>query len=196
MNEAIKMQLSAFVDGELPENEKELLLRRLSQDAGLRQQVAEYLMVGRAMRGEKQIGGVNELRDRVANELGEKPMQDGHVDIAASKNRLLRPLSGIAIAATVALVGILGLQQVTDVDTPEVTPPDAIVDTVDFPTQPEADDILRQYRRIHDAHASDSINARLAAFELRQESTDQDEEPPLAPTDETDQPEVADSDTE
>jgi len=37
MNEAIKMQLSAFVDGELPENESELLLRRLSQDAELRQ---------------------------------------------------------------------------------------------------------------------------------------------------------------
>jgi len=191
MNEAIKMQLSAFVDGELPENEMELLLRRLSQDAGLRQQVAAYLAIGRAMRGDKQIGGVNELRDRVANELGEKPMQDGHVDGAASKNRLLRPLSGIAIAATVALVAILGLQQVTDVNVPDETEPDVVVDTGDFPTQPEADDILRQYRRLHDAQASDSIDARLAAFERRQESADQDAESP--PTAQTDDPEVADS---
>lgn len=194
MNEAIKMQLSAFVDGELPENEMELLLRRLSQDAGLRQQVAEYLTIGRAMRGEKQIGGVNELRDRVANELGEKPMQDGHLDSAASKNRLLRPLSGVAIAATVALVAILGLQQVTDVNVPEVPETDAIVDAGDFPTQPEADDVLRQYRRLHDAQASDSIDARLAAFELRQESADQDAEPP--PTEQTDETEEADSATE
>ena len=32
MNEGIEMQISAFVDGELPENEAELLLRRMSQD--------------------------------------------------------------------------------------------------------------------------------------------------------------------
>ena len=38
MNDAIKMQISAFVDGELPDNECELLLRRLSHDAELRQQ--------------------------------------------------------------------------------------------------------------------------------------------------------------
>jgi len=31
MNEAIRMQVSAFVDGELPENEADLLVRRLSQ---------------------------------------------------------------------------------------------------------------------------------------------------------------------
>jgi negative regulator of sigma E activity len=44
------MQVSAFVDGELPENEAELLVRRLSQDAVLRQQVAEYLAIGRIRR--------------------------------------------------------------------------------------------------------------------------------------------------
>ena len=37
MNDGIKMQISAFVDGELPDNEAELLLRRLSQDLDLRQ---------------------------------------------------------------------------------------------------------------------------------------------------------------
>ena len=41
MNEALKMQISAFIDGELPENEAELLLRRLNQDAAMRQQVAD-----------------------------------------------------------------------------------------------------------------------------------------------------------
>ena len=51
MNEAIRMQLSAFVDGELPENEAEMLLRRLSQDVELRQQVAEFMAIGRALRG-------------------------------------------------------------------------------------------------------------------------------------------------
>ena len=45
MNEALRMQISAFVDGELPDNESELLLRRLSQDAVLRQQVGHELML-------------------------------------------------------------------------------------------------------------------------------------------------------
>ena len=40
MNDAIRMQLSAFVDGELPENEAEMLVRRMSQDVELRQEVA------------------------------------------------------------------------------------------------------------------------------------------------------------
>ena len=45
MNDGIKMQISAFVDGELPEAEAQLLLRRLSQDAELRQQAAEYFAI-------------------------------------------------------------------------------------------------------------------------------------------------------
>ena len=50
MTDALKMQISAFVDGELPDNEAEFLLRRLSQDAGMRQQVAQYLEIGRMAR--------------------------------------------------------------------------------------------------------------------------------------------------
>ena len=62
MNEAIRMQVSAFVDGELPENEAELLVRRLSQDADLRRQVSEYLAIGRIMRGEYSLQGSDALR--------------------------------------------------------------------------------------------------------------------------------------
>ena len=57
MNDAIRMQISAFVDGELPENEAELLLRRMSQDIELRNEVAEYLAIGRLVRGEHGLAG-------------------------------------------------------------------------------------------------------------------------------------------
>ena len=50
MNDAIRMQLSAFVDGELPENEAEMLLRRMSQDVQSRKEVAEYIALGRLIR--------------------------------------------------------------------------------------------------------------------------------------------------
>ena len=59
MNEALRMQISAFVDGELPDNESELLLRRLSQDAAMRQQVAAYLDIGRYMRQDRDVPGID-----------------------------------------------------------------------------------------------------------------------------------------
>lgn len=170
MNEAIRMQLSAFVDGELPENEKELLLRRLSQDAGLRQQVAEYLAIGHAIRGEVQIGGANGVRERVAGALGDRLLDELPADTNAGGRRMLKPLMGFAVAASVALVAILGLRQTASVDGTEV-PAAAVAETAEFPTQPEADELLRQYRLLHDAGASDngahSIRTRLTGFELR-----------------------------
>ena len=57
MNDSLKLQISAFIDAELPDNETELLLRRLSQDAALRAQAAQYLAIGRAIRDAKG-GGV------------------------------------------------------------------------------------------------------------------------------------------
>ena len=122
MNEAIRMQLSAFADGELPDNEKELLLRRLSQDAEMRRQVAEYMAIGRAMRGDATISGVDTLRDRIAEAIGDIDTDVASEAIEVSKpveTRVTRPLAGMAIAATVALAAIFGLRQMSV--TPEIT---------------------------------------------------------------------------
>ena len=118
MNEAIRMQVSAFVDGELPENEAELLVRRLSQDAHLRKQVAEYLAIGRVMRGEYSVQGTDVLRERIA---ADSSMPDRSRMLAtnrpvAARSRFTRPLAGLGIAAAVALVAIVGLQQTANVD--------------------------------------------------------------------------------
>lgn len=189
MNEAIRMQLSAFVDGELPENEQELLLRRLSQDASLRKQVAEYLAIGHAMRGEVQIGGVNGIRDRVQRTLDEKPMQEPEPVSKPAGSRYVRPMAGFAIAATVALVGIFGLQQMTAVDGVDAEIRDVVAETIAFPTQPDANDLLRQYELMHGAIASEnganSIRARLTSLELLQENAEESVPDPAAePVDE------------
>ena len=111
MNDALKMQISAFVDGELPENESELLLRRLSQDHELRHQVAQYLKIGRLIRREPEVPGMNELRDRIAQALGEEPEQ--HVAAANSEaSRYTRPAIGVAIAASVAVMALFALQRI------------------------------------------------------------------------------------
>ena len=116
MNDAIREQLSAFVDGELPENEAELLLRRMSQDVELRQDVAEYLAIGRLMRSEPGLAGADRLHERITAAIDEKPADAGDNTDAMKGPRAIRPLAGIAIAATVALVAIFALQQTTGID--------------------------------------------------------------------------------
>lgn len=176
MNDAIKMQISAFVDGELPQNEAELLLRRLCQDSQLRQQAAEYMAMGRAMRGERRVAGMGKLRNRILAALDEKPLQEEPGVTKAVKPRFLRPLAGAAIAATVALAALLGLQQLTAV--PEVDPSagnkTAAASAADsaYTVPGQVDDQLRDYYLRHSATSSyfgaSSINARLVTLQLRE----------------------------
>ena len=163
MNEALKMQLSAFVDGELPENESELLLRRLSQDAELRRQVSEYMAVGRVMRGEPMIAGVDTLRDRVAAAIddGESPAET--VEAAPAASALTRPITGLAVAATVAVAALFGIQQFTTPDTASGSGDAASVAI----TQPGPDALLDQYRQSHGDIAEAERGAVAIADRLR-----------------------------
>jgi sigma-E factor negative regulatory protein RseA len=169
------MQVSAFVDGELPENEAELLVRRLSQDALLRKQVAEYLAIGRVMRGEYSVKGTDVLRERVAAELDAGSPQD-LVDepVVPARSRFGRPLAGLGIAAAVALVAILGLQQIVNV---ELGAPDGAVASVEgdattVPTMSQ-DDML--YLMLH-SETSNSFDARWTAAQIRAEELGEEEE--------------------
>jgi len=144
MNDTIKMQISAFIDDELPENESELLLRRLSQDAELRRVVARYLEIGRKVRHEAELPNMALLRHRVAEELGVEP----HIDETASTpktNRYVKPIAGFAVAATVAVLAIVGLQQS---EVPSATI-DAVADNGAY-TQLAADDMLDEMFRLHE----------------------------------------------
>ena len=175
MNEAIRMQLSAFADGELPDNEKELLLRRLSQDPAMRRQLADYFAIGRAMRGEAPVPGMETLRDRVAAAIGTLDLPQAETAQAIADpatprgGRLLRPVAGLATAAAVALLAIVGLQRLSDApDAPDASP--SLVEDNSFSTQPEPDNLLDQYRRMHEAEAADtSMRTRFTSIELRQE---------------------------
>ena len=115
MNEGIKMQVSAFVDGELPEAEAQLLLRRLSQDEELRQQAAEYFAIGRALRGQSSVAAIGDLRGRISAEIDDRLVDEEFDIIEPVPRNYVRPLAGFAIAATVAVAAIFGLQQMTTV---------------------------------------------------------------------------------
>lgn len=177
MNDSIKTQISAFIDGELPENEAELLLRRMSQDRELRQQAAEYLEMGRVIRGERTVPGMENLRQRISDELDDK---SEHLEFDVPDSgapRYTRPLAGFAIAATVALAAIFGLQQiaaVTDINSVPGSDSAAVAESADggaYTVPNQLDDQLREYYMRHNASSSyfgvDSINARLVTLQLR-----------------------------
>lgn len=167
MNDALKMQISAFVDGELPENETELLLRRLSQDAELREQVAHYMAIGRLLRHEREAAGMYSLRHRILAELGQEVAEIASVE-EKSGSRLLRPAIGFAIAASVALLAIVGLRQ-TNLPTG--------AEVVDVPvagiTEPVIDSELLEMHRRHTQSAADlgssDMLSRFVTFESRQD---------------------------
>ncbi len=181
MNDALRMQVSAFVDGELADNETELLLRRLSQDAALRQLVAQYLAIGRAVRGEREIPGMTDLRGRIAAALGEEQPIEAAPPDRGQRSRWLRPVAGVAIAATVAGLALISLQT-QQVDRTVPSPAAVATDrpaaqgyTEPSPfeavsTQP-ASETLRQYYVRHGETSSDlgpnGILTRFVTLELR-----------------------------
>jgi negative regulator of sigma E activity len=175
MNDAIRMQISAFVDGELPDAEADLLLRRMSQDAELRRKAAEYLEIGRALRGERNVRGIDRLLERIAAEIDDKPMDDDVAAPASAPAKAIRPLAGIAVAASVALIAIFGLQVTPGVDD-EVASESAVTETADEPgyTVPQQiDEQLRQYYLSHGASSSElganGMNARLVSLRFSDE---------------------------
>jgi negative regulator of sigma E activity len=171
MNDAIKAQISAYVDGELPDNEAELLVRRMSQDKAMRDQAAEYLAVSRTMKGERRVPGMEHLRDRIAAQLDDRSLQVENQPPAAGR-RFLRPVAGTAIAATVALAALLGLQQVAEIQELEsAASVETIVSDQPYTVPAQPDEQLREYYLRHSRSSShigaDRINARLVTLELR-----------------------------
>ena len=182
MNDAIRMQISAFVDGELPDAEADLLLRRMSQDAELRHKAAEYLEIGRALRGETNVKGIDRLLERIASEIDDKPLADDVVKPESVPARAMRPLVGVAVAASVAMIAIFGLQITPGVDDEVVSESAVIAESADDPgyTVPQQiDDQLRQYYLSHGASSSElganGMNARLVTLRLSEEELSAEE---------------------
>ena len=107
MTQKLREQISALCDHELPEGEHELLLRRFSVEKSLRLHWERYHLIGAAMRKELPAVDSRGLADRVMASLGlEAAPQPEQTKVMPS---LLRGFAGMAIAATVAVVAIVGI---------------------------------------------------------------------------------------
>jgi negative regulator of sigma E activity len=175
MNEAIKTQISAFVDGELPDSEADLLLRRMTQDAELRRVAADYLEFGRIMRSESSVRNIERLRERIAAALDDKVVEQDEVGPDLESGKALRPLVGVAMAASVALIAIFGLQMTPGVDT-QAPATDTVAGTAEdssYSTPKPLDQQILQYVERHGAVSSElgdnGMRARLTTLRRSEE---------------------------
>ncbi|HZF25847.1 MAG TPA: sigma-E factor negative regulatory protein, partial [Steroidobacteraceae bacterium] len=113
MTEHLRDQLSAFLDGELPRPEVELLLRRLAGTDELRVSLSRYVVIGECLRNAPGRSVTRGFAGRVSAAVATAGSSVTGEPLR-SVGRWLRPLGGLAIAATVATVAILGLQR-TDI---------------------------------------------------------------------------------
>jgi sigma-E factor negative regulatory protein RseA len=106
MTDTVKEQLSAFLDGELPEAETTLLLKRLDRDDDLKGTLSRYSLIGAVMRSDDDMPAARNVAARVSAALLREPSLG-----AAARYRWARPAAGLAVAASVALATVLLLPQ-------------------------------------------------------------------------------------
>jgi sigma-E factor negative regulatory protein RseA len=111
MSEQIREQVSAFLDGELPASETELLLKRLTRDPELRHSFGRYALIGETLRGgSSQAYLTRHFADRV-NRAIDGELAAPALPAISGRSGWWRPIAGTAVAATVAAVAVVALQQ-------------------------------------------------------------------------------------
>ncbi|MEZ5499225.1 MAG: sigma-E factor negative regulatory protein [Steroidobacteraceae bacterium] len=112
----VTQQLSAMFDGELPAEECELLARRLTRDEALRTKWSRYALIGSCIRGDfvassvsQGVIGSEQLARRVQAAV-QKEGQAGAATRVRVPRRLVHGALGLAVAAGVATVTVLGLR--------------------------------------------------------------------------------------
>jgi len=105
MSDEIREQLSALADDELNELERPLLLGRMQRDTSLRECLGRYQLIGEVMRGAGASAGMGiarRVQDALADDAPAMMSQ-------TSQHNWWKPLAGLAVAASVALVAVLAV---------------------------------------------------------------------------------------
>lgn len=112
MSQKLREQLSALMDGELDDNEARFLLRRLSGDPELRGIWERYHRCQSLICASDRADGDHALLERAfSSGVMEAIERESRPEVRAGRWRdWMRPVAGIAVAAGVATVALLGLQ--------------------------------------------------------------------------------------
>lgn len=111
MNESNKEQLSAFIDGE---HETNHVLDKLIHDEEMKQTWSRYHLIGDCLRDNMP----EQISSRVSQNVSQI-LQNEPTVLAPTKKRFdFKPLTGFAIAASVAMVAVFTIQTDNDVSSP------------------------------------------------------------------------------
>jgi negative regulator of sigma E activity len=137
MTDPVKEQLSACLDGELPEGELDLLLKQVGRDSQLRASLGRYSLIGETLRAKASVAAPLNFSERVAAAIAAEPA----ISVPAVARRApsiaarwMRPAAGVAVAAGVAAIAVFALQapqQATGPSTIAGVTPEPIVSASD-----------------------------------------------------------------
>lgn len=134
MTDRIKEQLSTFLDGELPEQETMLLLKRLERDDELRGALSRYSLIGAVLRNDGDVPAARQVAARVSAAIAKEPLRVSAFVRLPRRDTLLRSLAGLAVAASVAFGAVLLVQQVGTQD--PAAPEAVLAQAMDPPVEP------------------------------------------------------------
>jgi sigma-E factor negative regulatory protein RseA len=125
MKDRLHEQLSALVDNELTDAEQDLLIRQIGRNRELHQRLSRYQLISDAMQNHLPERVDPVFSRRVHDALRNEPVGHGAGIAAGRLAGLFRPVAGLAVAASVAVVAVTALQTSRE----EATAPAAAVAT-------------------------------------------------------------------
>jgi sigma-E factor negative regulatory protein RseA len=153
MTDQIREQISALLDGELAKDELGLLVRRMERDADLRRAFGNYVLIGEALRAPGSITASRGFAARVEAALDVAPPARVEAADPLQRQRQWRwakPAIASAVAASVAVAGVLLLRLDSRVDEPVADATDRVESAtfVDVPQSSAASPTLEQSQRL------------------------------------------------
>lgn len=109
MTDQIREQMSALLDGELPQDEIGLLVRRMERDDELKRAFGSYVLIGETLRspGGRTASHGFGARVQAVLDAGGAALPAGLESLAAPRARWVRPAAAVAVAAGAAFAAVL-----------------------------------------------------------------------------------------
>ncbi len=104
-NERIKSQVSSFMDGEIEKDEVSLLCKRMANDEELREQWRDYHLIRDVLTQQLPEQSNLDLSARIQEALSDEPTFSAKTKVASTS--MAKRLSGLAVAASVAILGVV-----------------------------------------------------------------------------------------
>ena len=166
MNSDSKEHLSSLMDGEITRDAGRFLLRRLAADDSLRATWARYHMIRDSLRHPNGGFAKLDLTQRVSLALSSEPSPD--TGAFPWLHGWLRPVAGVAIAASVALIAVVTVASRPGDTGPAVVEARAVETAAAEPfTSPNLGSLIPVSQPVNLSGAINQDNRRMNAYLLR-----------------------------